>query len=104
MKGSGIHAAATLCCWSAWAISGNGMLTNWFGSTVTELSVSTELTRSWPMLCVALTAIFWLASWLTVRMCEPGRTMMSWLLDSMIEPGARTRKSAGCFAAALARM
>ena len=61
------------------------------------------------MLCVTLTAIVLFLSSLTVWIFEPGGTMMSWLFDSMIEPGERTRKSAAFFSpaawgSALARM
>ena len=109
MNGSGIQAAATWCCCSAAAICGNSTGTKFLLFTGTALSLRIELTSSWPMLWVTLTAIFWFFSSLTVWMFEWGRTMMSWLFDSMIEPGARTRKSAAFFSpaawgSALARM
>ena len=109
MNGSGAHMASTLCCWRAFTMSGNGTGTNVTLFTGTALSLRTELTSNWPMFCVTLTAIFLPCRSLSVLMPEPGRTMMSWLFASMIEPGARTRKSAGFFSptrwgSALARM
>ena len=90
-------------------MSGKAMGTNLTESAGTALSLRIELTSNWPMLWVTLTAIvLWLSS-LTVLMCELDGTMMSWLPDSMIEPGVRTRKSAAllspaAWGSALARM
>ncbi len=47
-------------------MSGNAMGTNFTEFTGTALSVRTELTSSWPMLWVTLTAIFLFLSSLTV--------------------------------------
>src|SRR5580693_5588342 len=109
MNGSGDHAASTWWSWRAFAMAGNGMGTNVTLSAGTALSLRIELTSSWPMLWVTLTATVLPLSSLTVWMLEPAGTMMSWLFDSMIEPGERTRKSAGllrpaAWGSALARM